>query len=99
MARSLHRTGRRYLDAKAEMHARYGYLCHICGHYGAGEADHLTPVSVDPGQPIDPELMRPSHGSNYPCRLCRGEGGKGRACNQERGIRPVSAMFTPTLTW
>ena len=99
MARSLHRGGSRYRKAKAEMHARYGYRCIHCGHDGAGESDHVTALAVDPDQPIDPDGMRPSHGSNYPCPVCPGKAGKGRACNQERGTRPVDAMFTPALTW
>lgn len=68
------------------MFAMYGDLCHLCGHHGARQADHLTPVSVDPDQPIDPRLMRPAHGGgsverglDNPCPTC------GRRCNQERG--------------
>lgn len=81
------------------MHAVYGYVCHLCGHGGAGEADHLDPVGLAPDQPIDWRLMRPSHGSNYPCSVCPGRGGKGRACNQERGIKPIESMFRPALDW
>jgi hypothetical protein len=81
------------------MFAMYGTVCHICGHGGGGEADHLIPISVDSDQPIDPHAMRPSHGSYYPCRVCKGKGGKGRACNQERGAKPIAEVFTPRLTW
>lgn len=100
MARSLHRAGGRYRKAKAEMHAIYGYVCIHCGHGGAREADHLTPISVDPDQPIDPHGMRPSHGSNSPCRVCPGKTpGTGRSCNQERGTRPIEPRYQPALDW
>ena len=81
------------------MFAIYGYICHICGHGGAGEADHLTPISVDSTQPIDPHLMRPSHGSSRPCRVCPRKDGKERACNQERGAKPLTSVFMPALEW
>lgn len=61
------------------MFAIYGHVCWICGHDGAREADHLTPISVDSTQPIDPHRMRPAHGTHSPCPTC------GRLCNQERG--------------
>lgn len=66
------------------MFAIYGDTCHLCGHHGAGEADHLTPISIDADQPIDPHLMRPAHGVNARCPVC------GRACNTERGNRAIT---------
>lgn len=87
-----HRGGRPYTRAKQRMHELFGYICHLCGHDGAGEADHLTPLSVWPDQPIDPELMRPAHGANYPCPVC------GRKCNSERGAKPLSALAPPLRT-
>lgn len=99
MVRSKHRVGRPYRAARAQMFAMFGHVCHICGHGGAGEADHLVPISVDSAQPIDPAAMRPSHGSNAPCRVCAGRGGRGRACNQERGVRPLESMFRPAFDW
>lgn len=75
------------------MFALYGTVCHLCGHDGATEADHLTPVSVDPGQPVDPHAMRPAHGSSAPCPTC------GRACNQARGTRETGAWFAPAVDW
>jgi hypothetical protein len=99
MAPNRHRGGRPFRRAKAQMHALYGYVCVHCGHGGAGEADHVVPLSIDPNQPVDPTLMRPSHGSNYPCPVCPGLGPKGRACNQERGVRDMGAMFKPHWAW
>jgi hypothetical protein len=99
-----HRVGRRYRHAKAVMHAMFGDTCHICGHAGAGEADHLIPISLVPDQPLDPEAMRPAHGSNYPCvdPTCMARKGKPRSCNQERGNiinRKRTATYTPRMTW
>lgn len=100
MPRSKHRTGRPFRRAKALMHEAYGYTCIHCGHGGAGEADHLDPVSLYPDQPVDYTRMRPSHGSNYPCPICPGkQPGQGRACNQERGTRSIDVMFKPALDW
>lgn len=101
---SKHRVGRPFRTAKAIMHAKYGYTCHLCGHDGGGEADHLTPVSLAPHQRIDPELMRPAHGSNYPCIHpdCVARKGKPRSCNQERGNiinRKRTREFRPSMRW
>ncbi|GAA5048248.1 hypothetical protein HNP84_000216 [Thermocatellispora tengchongensis] len=88
MPRSRHRAGRPYRRAREQMFQLYGDTCHICLHPGAGEADHLVPVSIDGAQPIDPHAMRPAHGANAPCPTC------GRKCNTERGAGPVR---TPDL--
>lgn len=81
----------------------YGTDCIHCGHPGAFEADHVDALKWNPHQPIDPHLLRPSHGSNYPCPVCPGkEPGKGKCCNQVRGTKPIGAMpapFTPRITW
>jgi hypothetical protein len=94
MPRSRHRVGRPYRTARKRMFAMYGTICHLCGHDGAGEADHLDPISLTPGQRIDPQRMRPAHGSNAPCPVCVGADGKPRACNQERGTKPIEALTT-----
>lgn len=86
-----HRSGRPYRRAKSQMHDNYGYLCHLCGHGGAIEADHLTPVAIDPHQPLSPHLMRPAHGNNAPCPTC------GRKCNAERGTKPIEAVYRPPM--
>lgn len=93
MARSRHRVGRPYRRARVQMFALYGHTCHLCGHAGARTADHLVPVALDADQPIDPRRMRPAHGSGNPCPTC------GRHCNQERGTKPLTSMFTPTIRW
>ncbi|GAA2681773.1 hypothetical protein Apa02nite_015020 [Actinoplanes palleronii] len=83
------------------MHATYGYTCHICGHGGAREADHLTPLAIAPDQPISYQDMRPAHGSNSPCPECPKREGKPRCCNQERGTKSVDAVkaFVPAHEW
>lgn len=90
---SRHRAGRPYARARREMFAIYGTVCHICNHEGAGEADHLEPVSLNPGQPVDPHLMRPAHGANAPCPTC------GRLCNTERGNRPIQRAIKTSQAW
>lgn len=97
MRNTKHRTGRPYRTARKRMFAIYGTICHLCGHDGAGEADHLDPISLRPGQPVDPHAMRPSHGSNAPCPVCVGADGQPRKCNQERGIKPLGALNTRKL--
>lgn len=83
------------------MLASKGDLCVYCGHPGAREADHIVPVSVDPTQPVTARGIQPAHGSNYPCPVCPGKTkGKGRACNQIRGVKPMTEMaWKPKLTW
>lgn len=58
-------------------------ICHLCGHPGARQADHLTPLSLG-GDMTDPENMAPAHGggrpgTDNPCPTC------GKRCNQKRG--------------
>ncbi|GIH98104.1 hypothetical protein [Planobispora takensis] len=75
------------------MFAMFGDLCHLCGHHGAGEADHLVPVAIDADQPIDPYGMRPAHGSSSPCPVCS------RKCNQERGTGTIIAPLYTSQDW
>lgn len=91
--RSRHRAGRPWQRARRQMFAIYGTTCHLCGHDGAGEADHLMPISVDPDQPLDPHTMRPAHGANSRCPTC------GRACNTERGNRPITRPLRTSQDW
>lgn len=94
-----HRDSYEYRQARKKMFAIFGYTCHICGHDGAGEADHLEAVALNPGQPISPLRMRPSHGSNYPCPICKGRNGQPRACNQERGVQPMPEPLNTSQEW
>ena len=87
---------RRAIAAKQAMFATLGHTCWICGPPGARQADLVIPRAVAPHQPIHPGAYRPSHGGgrpDNPCPTC------GRKCNQERGTRPVDAMWRPRLDW
>lgn len=90
-SRRLH-SDRRAREAKAIMFAHYGRVCHLCGHGGATDADLVVPRSVDPEQPLNPRAYRPAHGVRG-CPTC------GRKCNQERGAKPIDAVWTPKLSW
>jgi hypothetical protein len=62
----------------------YGDRCHLCGHGGARQVDHLIPVSVRPDLGWELSNLRPVHGAPYNyCPVCR------RACNQSRSNRTV----------
>lgn len=76
------RRGARWIACRVAVLERDNYTCHVCGHPGAGEADHfpfgrqeLRAMGMDPD---NPDHSRAAHGSNYPCPTC------GRKCNQER---------------
>lgn len=74
------------------MFAAFGRVCHLCGHDGATDADHLIPISVDSTQPVDYRRMRPAHGVTG-CPVCKVK------CNQSRGNKPPSTVYRPKLTW
>jgi hypothetical protein len=71
---------------RAMVFATYGRTCHICGHDGANQVDHLVPLAVDPSQGWVLANLRPAHGvPGNRCPTCR------VACNQARqagSIRP-----------
>lgn len=91
--RMRHRDSAPYRKARREMFATYGDICHICGHAGAVEADHLVPISRQPEQEIDAHAMRPAHGANGPCPTC------GRKCNTERGNRAIRRSVRTSQDW
>ena len=64
--------------------ATYGDTCHLCGHGGARQADHLIPVCDAPELAWELANVRPAHGGwRNKCATC------GRACNQVRGARSI----------
>ena len=88
-SRSAGRKGARWRRAKADAVAAAGGVCHLCGHLGAYEGDHvparkiLVALGLDPN---DPRFIKASHGSSCRCPTC------GKACNQVKGTRPSSSM-------
>lgn len=92
MSNTPHHKSYRYQQARLEMFRIYGTVCHLCGHDDADTADHLEPVSLNPGQPISPHTMRPAHGVTG-CPTC------GLACNQTRGNQAIRATLRTSRDW
>lgn len=60
--------------------ATYGDVCHLCGHGGARQADHLEPQTERPDLIFVLSNLRPAHGTpNNRCPVCNAN------CNQLRG--------------
>lgn len=76
------RRGPQYVRWRAEVHAMWGYDCHICGHPDAHTADHLVPLSAWGNQPYDARLSRPAHGIEG-CPTCHVK------CNSSRGNKAL----------
>lgn len=70
--------GRRWQAFRELVFATYGRTCHLCGHGGANQADHLIPVIQAPELAWDLANVRPAHGTRNRCPVC------GRCCNQSR---------------
>lgn len=86
---------RPWFRAKDAMFETWGTNCWWCGHPGAYEADHLIRLA-DGGQRLDPDNLRPAHGSNAPCPVCISPTtGRPRCCNQERNRRTPPPARTP----
>jgi len=71
--------GRRWMQVRAAVFATYGRTCHICGHDGSNQVDHLVPQAVAPQLGWELSNLRPAHGApGNKCPVC------GIACNQAR---------------
>lgn len=78
------RYGRKAREIRALTFAVWGTICHICGHDGASDSDHLVPLSKG-GAPLDIRNRRPAHGVR-PCNECPPyPNGRPRRCNTEKG--------------
>ena len=81
--------GARYRTARAVV-LEYDDTCHLCGHAGADQADHVLPRSQNPDMDdADPSNLAPAHGVKG-CPTC------GEKCNQVKGdgtlTRPVASQ-------
>ena len=71
--------GRRWMALRQAVFATYGRTCHICGHGGASQVDHVIPQAVAPQLAWEISNCRPAHGvPGNKCPTC------GVACNQSR---------------
>lgn len=78
--------GSRYRAARLAVLA-VSTVCHLCGHEGADQADHIGPRSLNPDiDDADVSNLAPAHGVAG-CPTC------GEKCNQVKGngtlTRPV----------
>lgn len=83
MAKHAGRKGRPWQRLRAQILAASD-VCHICGHGGSRDVDHVIPRSllIQLGaDPADPTNLRPAHGANSRCPTC------GRCCNASKGAR------------
>ena len=74
--------GRRWQAFRQVVFATYGRTCHLCGHDGANQVDHVISVLEAPHLAWDLQNCRPAHGTRNRCPVC------GRCCNQARLAGP-----------
>ena len=75
--------GRRYRAARLTVLSA-STICHLCGHDGADQVDHLAPRSLHPDiDDADLTNLAPVHGVNG-CPTC------GEKCNQVKGNGTVT---------
>jgi hypothetical protein len=95
MARSKGRTGRPWRRARAQLFAEAPDLCHLCGHPGTTDADHV-PALVELERlgldPTDVRYLRRAHGVRG-CATC------GRKCNQEKGAKAMPPPPRASRAW
>ena len=70
--------GRRWQAFRQVVFQVYGRTCHLCGHDGANQVDHVISVLEAPHLAWDLGNCRPAHGTRNRCPVC------GRCCNQAR---------------
>lgn len=84
------RNGHRYREWRKAVFAHYGHICHLCGHGGATDVDHLNPLAGHHDDHTDYRTGRPAHGVRG-CPTCK------RKCNQERGASPMQTAYDRPL--
>lgn len=96
MAASSGRKGRPWRRARDKVFDAHGDLCHLCGHGGAANVDHVIPKDMwiaMGGDPEDPANLRPAHGANSRCPVCH------RCCNQVKGDRLDVVFVQGSRDW
>lgn len=95
MAASSGRKGRPWRRLCAQILA-ISTVCHLCGHEGAGDIDHVIDKATWKamgGDLEDPANLRPAHGAFSRCPTC------GRCCNQAKGNRPHVVTAPGSRDW
>lgn len=95
-SRSAGRKGRPWRRIRAQVIADHAGICYLCGHPGAGDADHVIPLAqwrAQGGHPEDPANLRPAHGALSRCKVCA------RACNQMKGDRQHTPTARASRAW
>lgn len=59
-------------------------VCHLCGHEGADEVDHV--IALANGGSEDLSNLRPAHGQQ-PCPTC------GIKCNRAKGAKDIAPII------
>ena len=96
---SVGRSGHKYRLARQQVLDACD-ICHLCGHGGSTDADHIIPLAVWPDQPVDPALMAPAHGIDGCWECPRKPDGRPRRCNQERGANlGTNPAVVPSRPW
>lgn len=89
------RNTRRYQQNRAALLA-ISDVCWLCGHAGAGSADHEPPLKELRRLGLDPDdmrYMRPAHGALSRCPTC------GKACNEAKGAREPQRRVVHSRAW
>jgi 5-methylcytosine-specific restriction endonuclease McrA len=96
MARTWGRKGRPWRRIHQQVLDDHGRVCHICGHGGAGDVDHVIPIErwrAAGGHPNDPANLKPAHGAHSRCPTCR------RCCNNAKGDREHTPQAPASRAW
>jgi len=95
-----HPRGHRWEAFARAVISHYGGLCHICGHGGARQPDHVISIADRPDLAWKLENCRPAHGApGNPCPVCTAECGRRVFCNQLRGAMSVGRAQRIIAEW
>jgi hypothetical protein len=94
--------GRRWEAFARSVIAEHAGICHVCGHAGALQLDHLEPVTERPELTWIRSNCRPAHGVSVrrnPCPVCSPQAGRPVYCNQLRGGLSVDRARRIIAEW